>query len=103
MKASLVFVPPGGGETEYDLDADLPGTPRTGDYISILGKDRAGTEDFIVRRNWWHLDYSKGVESSVTLSRLVVECEFAGASTSSDEHKQTCKRYHAKRLEVSAY
>jgi hypothetical protein len=59
IRATLVFVPPGGGEADYSLDFDLPAVPQPGDYVSIVRGDRnpAHYEDFIVRRTWWHLEY----------------------------------------------
>ena len=35
MKVHLAFVPPGGGETDYAIEFDMPAIPRAGDYISI--------------------------------------------------------------------
>ena len=54
MKVSLLFVPPGGGETDYQLEFELPAPPQPGDYISVRREDTKdlGTEDFIVRRTW---------------------------------------------------
>jgi hypothetical protein len=53
MKMTLVFVPAGGGEADYQLDFDLPSVPQPGDYVSIRRPDAQGTVDFIVRRTWW--------------------------------------------------
>ena len=33
MKVVLSFVPPGGGETDFQLEFDLPALPQPGDYI----------------------------------------------------------------------
>jgi hypothetical protein len=35
LKATLAFVPPGGGEADYHLEFKLPGVTQPGDYISI--------------------------------------------------------------------
>lgn len=51
IKARLIFVPPGGGESDYGLHFELPEIPRPGDYITITrGSSSPETEDFIVRR-----------------------------------------------------
>jgi hypothetical protein len=50
MEATLVFVPPGGGDAEYSLQFELPSVPQPESYISITRPDQLGTEDFIVRR-----------------------------------------------------
>jgi len=52
LKATLAFVPPGGGEADYHLEFELPSVPPPGDYISIVRSAQRGTEDFVVRRTW---------------------------------------------------
>ena len=111
MKTRLVFVPPGGGKINYSLDFDLPGVPQPGDYITILRKDNpVGTEDFIVRRTWWHLGYpdSKTHHGSdhSPLGHTIgicVECEFGQGPYSTDEHRRTCVGYKAEDLKGTAY
>ena len=49
MNVTLTFVPPGGGESDYSLNFDLPGIPRPGDYIRVRRPKQTGSEDFIVR------------------------------------------------------
>ena len=121
MKVTLVFVPPGGGETDYSLDFDLPAVPRTGDYICIRRPGgEVGQEEFIVRRSWWSLVYPVSGDSSRSivklklgsipagatvanespnpppvgsLSQLVVECEFALGPYPTDGHKRSCEIY----------
>lgn len=98
MKATLVFVPPGGGEANYSLDFELPGVPQPGDYISVMRPSEQGTEDFIVRRTWWSLSYSypetviigdKPRPCGATKS-VMVECEFALGPYSTESHKRSC-------------
>lgn len=115
MKVTLVFVPPDGGEQDYQLSFELPGVPQAGDYISIIGPDKQGTSDFIVRRTWWHLEYpdnslygdsSNPVYGSV--HSVVVECEFAKGIHSSEEHLRACETYRnqtgrLKEFEASGY
>jgi hypothetical protein len=100
MKATLVFVPPGGGEADYSLDFEIPSVPQPGDYVSIKRPGQQGTIDFIVRRTWWHMEYPSDalygdpdnpIYGSVT--GIVVECEFAIGPYSSPEHKQSCESY----------
>jgi hypothetical protein len=103
MKATLVFVPVGGGEQDYSLDFELPSVPQKGDYISVFRpkfeipsypgeQERA---DFIVRRTWWYLDFpTKAGEATLsdersigTVSKLYVECEYALGEYSNERHK----------------
>jgi hypothetical protein len=97
MKATLVFVPPGGGDAEYSLQFELPSVPQPGSYISITRPDQQGTEDFIVRRSLWHLEHpttgAYGEGETGTMWELGVECEFARGPYSSDEHRRTCDAY----------
>jgi hypothetical protein len=112
MKATLTFVPPGGGEQDYMLDFELPGVPQPGDYITIQRPGIPGTEDFIVRRTWWHLSYSDNKLVSTSeeprvygeATSIVVECEFARGMFSSDAHKRACAMYKGvKDFEASGY
>jgi hypothetical protein len=43
MRVRLVFVPPGGGETEYTLDVEAPAVPHEGDYVCVRRPVRVGT------------------------------------------------------------
>lgn len=105
MLVDLAFVPPGGGETDYWLQFDLPALPRPGDYIRItrppIDKDAYnGSIDFLVRKTIWHLDYPNNEiysspEKAATGSTtgIVVECEFSLSPYSSESHKQACDVY----------
>ena len=109
MRVNLVFVPPGGGEADYSLDFELPSVPQPGDYITISRPDQDGTEDFIVRRTWWYLEYP-GTELYRTerstvhgkVQSLTVECEFARGFLSSEAHKRGAGP-DAKTFEASTY
>jgi hypothetical protein len=94
MKATLVFVPPEGGDAEYYLQFELPSVPQPGSYISITRPDQLGTEDFIVRRSLWHLEHpttgAYGEGETGAMRELYVQCEFARGTYSSDEHRRTC-------------
>ncbi len=110
MKARLVFVPPGGGEADYSLLFDLPGVPQAGDYISIQRGEEPGTEDFIVRRTWWHLNtpetraaVAAEDERMGEIADLVVECEFAVGHYSHDDHKAACARCGAGSFDASTH
>jgi hypothetical protein len=111
MKAELNFVPPGGGEADYTLVVEIPGTPNPGDYVTIRRKydgatpdERMGTEDFRVRRCWWYVDIDTNGKQYTDPEfgpMLVVECEFARGMTSSKAHIANYERY-AKRKGVEA-
>ena len=115
MKATLFFVPPGGGEHNYSLDFELPGVPQPGDYISITRPNEQGTSDFIVRRTWWSLHYPSDATYKVdgdsthgSVKEINVECEYARAFTSSEGHLRECERYqrhlgNLKEFENSGY
>ncbi len=101
MRVTLSFVPPGGGEVDYEMGVDLPVVPREGDYIKVLHETETGTCDFIARRTWW-LFKGEGIE------KIVVECEFALAEGSCPSHKRACEGFKRnglplKELEASCY
>lgn len=102
IKVRLSFVPPGGGEVDYGLTMNMPALPREGDYITVLREgldpkdgDRVGSEDFIVRRVWWHCNYPDDGSSyheagkePVGTCEVNAECEFAIGPFSSPAHKR---------------
>lgn len=93
MKVMLSFVPPGGGETDYSLQMELPEIPRPGDYIAITRENGdSGTENFIVKRTWWKLRYREQADHG-SVDEIWVECEFALSPWSSESHKRACERY----------
>lgn len=102
VDATLVFVPAGGGEADYQLTFELPGVPDKGDYISITRPDADGTIDFIVRRTWWHLHSphegayagDEGIEPG-EVRELVVECAYAIGPYSTDQHERAAQGYAA--------
>lgn len=103
MLVKLVFVPPGGGEADYSMDFEMPAIPQPGDYISIRRGTGPHTEDFLVRRTWWSLEYPETDENSTVMPgqcggflQASVECEFAIGHFSSEDHKNTCYRYKEK-------
>src|SRR5438105_3072298 len=94
MRVYLTFVPPGGGEADYSLPFDMPELPRPGDYISVCRPGQIGSEDFIVRRVRWALDFPE--TSAVSDNRVIgklrdvyVEGEFAESPFSSEAHKRS--------------
>ena len=107
MEATLVFVPPGGGDAEYSLQFELPSVPQPGSYISIIRPDQVGSEDFIVRRSLWHLEHpttgAYGEGETGTMRELGVECEFARGPYSSDEHRRTCDAFERGGREVQSF
>ena len=110
MDVRLVFVPPGGGEADYSLDFDLPAIPRPGDYITVMRPNQSGTEDFIVRRTWWTLEYPEApmIQNSKNAVRgsaksVAVECEFAKGNYSSEAHKKACDAYEQRGGTVSEF
>ena len=113
MKVALAFVPPGGGETDYSLDFEIPALPNIGDYMTVVRPPDLGTSDFIVRRIHWGLQ-SDPYNPTATAHRvgtctgITIECEFALSPYSSDSHKSCVDIYDARgkgRLEfdVSVY
>lgn len=97
MKITLLFVPPGGGETDYGLDFESPGVPQPGDYICIKDSDEPGRQkNFIVRRSWWYFKSEKNQELGST-EGVTVECEFALSPFSSESHKSACELHSQKR------
>jgi len=91
MKARLQFVPPGGGETDYVMDAEFPELPKAGDYITIRFGEEQGTRDFIVKRTWWFLKHRGGDDDSAEVAEANVECYFAEGHNSTEDHKNACR------------
>jgi hypothetical protein len=109
INVRLLFVPPGGGETNYGLDFNLPSIPQPGDYITVTRPNQEGSEDFIVRRTWWQLEYPEGPNTQDArtftpgaLKNAYVECEFAKGPFSSESHLRSCGD-KAKEFDNSAY
>ncbi|TNF12802.1 MAG: alpha/beta hydrolase [Rhodobacteraceae bacterium] len=99
MRVRLIFVPPGGGQSDYRLEFELPAIPQAGDYIYVTRDDEEGAECFIVRRTLWELSHRKAVtedDDAGKASTIWVECEFARGRAMSDGHKQACDGYEAK-------
>ena len=96
MKVNLAFVPPGGGETDYSLAIDIPEIPHAGDYISISRPNQGNTENFIVKRTWWSLEFDDSKELGTT-KEIWIECEFALGLSSSENHKSACESYKGKK------
>jgi hypothetical protein len=95
MKVTIAFAPPGGGETNYEIQTEVPSLPRQGDYISLRLSPGAMSSDFIVRRVRWHFDSINDNEYS-SLNTVIVEAEFAIGPLSSDDHKACCSMYEAR-------
>jgi hypothetical protein len=98
MKVKLVLVPPGGGEMEHSMDMDLHAIPGHGDYIRVSREGAAGSEDFIVRRVWWILNYPASDPVAIDapgeighIARINVECEYAIGGNPSESHKKRCE------------
>jgi len=103
MLVRFGFVPPGGGETDFSLEFNLPELPREGDYICINRPGQTGNEDFIVRRVWWNLETVGDASGPGKVTAIQVECEFAVSDFSSESHAQVSKGYGAKIFEKTLY
>jgi len=101
MKIYLTVVLPGQSETQYSLTIETPIVPRVGEYVSVLRKmldgateDDIGTEDFLVKRVWWHYDYvdaghaiyEDGEEPIGTIAGVSIQCEMVVSQFSSKAH-----------------
>jgi hypothetical protein len=100
MFVRLVFVPPGGGEADYQLQFDLPAVPQKGDYISVMraGTGDLGYETFIVRRTMWELKYPAAegpfaAEDEHGHGSVWVECEFARGAMMCPSHERVCAAF----------
>ncbi|SED34641.1 hypothetical protein [Pseudomonas anguilliseptica] len=107
MKVALAFVPPGGGETDYSLEIEMPAIPQQGDYIAVNRGDEPRVESFIVRRVHWGFQVNDDGGTGRTTT-ICVECEFADCEFATDNHKRAVDMYQnrtGKRLtfDVSVY
>lgn len=103
MLVHFGFVPPGGGETDYSLDFEVPELPREGDYICITRPGQTGNEDFIVRRVWWALETEAEPKGPGKVTSIHVECEYAVSDFSSESHAKVAKGSGAKSFDISLY
>jgi hypothetical protein len=101
MLVHLSCFPPGSGESEYTLAFDMPALPRERDYISVVRPDQIGSEDFIVRRVNWVLEFPKtaptgsGDGPTGKILNVYIEGEFAESAFSSAEHKRALEGFAA--------
>jgi hypothetical protein len=101
MKVIFSFVPPDGGEGNYELEFDLPAIPQPGDYIKIMRDGEDGEASFIVRRTWWNLTSN---DSKNDLKNIVVEAEFAkGLYLDSASHKSSVESYTSRGFKVKSF
>src|SRR4051794_24071442 len=110
MKVTLIVVPPGGGEQDYELDFELPAVPEAGAFISVAREDRKdrpdhGYEWFFVRRAWWDLKYPHSAPTARegdtgSLYMVGVEVEPARGRWMSPSHTRACDGYEASGLKV---
>lgn len=104
MKVHFAFVPPGGGDQEYMMQAEMPAVPREGDTILISrenpSSDQVGSESFVVRRaTWSFLDYG-GEDASAKFSQVWVEAEMAYGPLNSGEFIENLKQYEKRGKKV---
>ena len=94
MQVAFVFVPPGGGETDFVVRSNLEAIPQRGDSGLLRGHDPegGGLGAFIVRRTWWTLDQA----GDSAAASAVVECEFARTAHDAEmtpDHRASCEMY----------
>ena len=90
MKVQFAVVPPGGGETDYIFDAEMPTLPNAGDYVFKRDFEEGQTPAwaaFIVRRRWFWPQESEENNS------ILVEVEVARYAMESKSHKENCEMY----------
>lgn len=94
---------------DYQIVFDLPEVPKVGDYISVTRPDDAPwTEDYIVRKVWWQLDYphtgayATGDERG-KLSDIVVIVEQAIGPQSADRWRDGLERQRDNGREVEEF
>lgn len=94
---------------DYQIVFDLPEVPKVGDYISVTRPDDAPwTEDYIVRKVWWQLDYphtggySTGDERGKP-TEIVVIVEQAIGPQSADRWRDGLERQRENGREVEEF
>jgi hypothetical protein len=94
MKVAFSVVPPGGGESDYSFNYEMPAIPSAGDYVFVqdseVGAGGAVWAAFIVRRRWFWPGAKPEDEN------ILVEVEPARYYLESDKHKATCDSYAKK-------
>ena len=102
MKYDLVFVPPGGGEADYQATINnATYIPRVGEYIILRNEAERGIRAFRV------LYVTSGAvslqEGEYQEEPPVVQAEFIRHSHQSEEHGASIKMYEARGKKVDAY
>lgn len=111
MKVRLVVVPPGGGEADYSIFAEMPAIPAAGDYVTVVVPGDAGVCSFIAKRTWWTILAAEddrasvvaGTEKYGTTDEICIECYPAAGPYDSEAHKKVVAMYEARgkgRLEL---
>lgn len=98
FNVTICFVPPSGGEVDYQVSVKMPVIPNNGDYVSII--EEGGTCDFIVRRKWFQFK-ANGEETQ--FSEVYVEAEFAKGHTSNPRHLDSIKVYESRGNAASSF
>ena len=121
MKVTLIVVPPGGGEADYNLEFNLTAVPREGEYVTVARDDALADpkpdphdggigiyECFFVRRVWWDLRYPSSAPFGRTgdigsAHMIAVEAETARGPHMTSSHRRSCEAYEARGLPVRTF
>ena len=90
MKVHFSVVPPGGGENDYNFEAEMPAIPNAGDYVFKRDFEQGqhpAWAAFIVRRRWFW------PQEPVENENILVEVEVARYAQESESHKANCQMY----------
>ena len=112
MKASIIAVPPGGGETDHVIDVEIDNLPSEGDYLvfncidvhedKIDEADKVGCQHcYLVRRKWWHSKYD--VNRDADLDLLHIEAEVADGRANCPVHERNLEMYRNRGKEPVAF
>lgn len=97
---AILVVPPGGGETDYQIMVKGNGVqvPRPGEYIVVNERPVSPTEGvvaaFKVRYATTHVDVEGQEDGSTKLVGVNVEAEPVFHHAQSESHRKLCERYH---------
>lgn len=103
MYATLVIVPPDGGEQDYVIEMEFEHAPVAGDYIQVYEQEEGiGVRAFLVRSVHHHSKIT-GQENVSSVFKIAIEVELVRYAFNSKYQKDQIEYFERKGHEVKDY
>lgn len=105
MKYTMIIVPPGGGEADYQLQMEGDHIPQTGEYILVHEEEGSRCAAFQVRYviNQFEEQQLQDMEGYRRHLETIVEVEFVEHPYQSDAHKRSIDMYSARGKKAKSF